>query len=136
MAYAAIFDFNADQVIQLKNTLLGAILYNQDSDTYISGSFGSTTVTVTETHLCPDGSMTEVITSRMGGGSEHGSFDTGDDQPLIESGFWSVALLNYQLVLMITVDGATWGFPIVNEGQTIIMDNKRWKIKMKQATCY
>jgi len=129
-------DFNSSQVAQLKGTLAGSLLFNQDSDTYISGSFGSTTVTVTEMHLCPDGSMAQIISSRMGGGSEHGSFDTGDDVPLIEKGFWSIGLLNGQLAFMVTVDGVTGGFPIVNEGQTIIMDGKRWNIGIRQAVCY
>lgn len=132
----ATLDFNSGQIVQLKGTLSGALLFNQDSDTYNSGSFGSTTVTATEMHLCQDGSMTQIISSRMAGGSEFGSYDTGEDQPLVEKGFWSIGLLNGQLAFMVTVDGATGGFPIVNEGQTIIMDGKRWNIGIRQAVCY
>ena len=130
-------DFNNSQAVQVRTTLSGALIYNQDSDTYNSGSFGTTTVTSTEIHLCPNGTMTQVITSRMAGGSDLGSFDTGsDDAPVIERGNWSIGLLNGQLAFMIFVDGVAGGFPIVFEGSTMIMDGKRYEIASGRAVCY
>jgi len=134
----AVIDYNNAQAQQVKEALKGVLLVNNSSKTYNSGSgdnyFGMTTASSMNLHICQNGIMTIESDSRMMGGGNYGSLDSGSGGNILQC-WWSIALVNGQLCIMTADAQGVDALPLFIENESIMISDKRYTVHQGQAQC-